>query len=229
MKSKVISASLALFLLTTFAINAYAYQIVGLDNFQKEQTYIDDVFTDNNASNWYYPSVVSAYEYGLMDGIGNNLFSPNGNITIAQAIAIAVRINCIYFDGGIPEFETDVENTWYDAYVQSGFRRNIIESSYPNYNASARRAQFAEILSKSINPLDFEEINWIDDGAISDVPMNADYANAVYMLYRAGVLTGDDAGNFNPNSTITRAEAAAIITRIVDPDLRQSVIINGDY
>ena len=76
----------------------------------------------------------------------------------------------------------------------------------------------------------FVQINWVINGAIPDVPMSSDYADAVYMLYRAGVLVGSDStGKFNPDSTITRAEAAALITRIVDPSLRQSIELNGEY
>ena len=47
-------------------------------------------------------------------------------------------------------------------------------------------------------------------------------------LYRAGVLTGsDDAGSFRPNTTIRRSEAAAIVTRMADPDLREQFTLTG--
>ncbi len=49
------------------------------------------------------------------------------------------------------------------------------------------------------------------------------YNGKVLFLYRAGILTGSDwMGNFNPDSTITRAEAAAIISRIADRRLRKT-------
>ena len=58
--------------------------------------------------------------------------------------------------------------------------------------------------------------------------MSASYADAVYTLYRAGVLTGsDDAGSFRPNTTIRRSEAAAIVTRMADPDLREQFTLTG--
>lgn len=44
-----------------------------------------------------------------------------------------------------------------------------------------------------------------------DVPADADYAEAVKTLYQMGIFTGDDKGNFNPDQTITRAEAAKVI------------------
>ena len=42
----------------------------------------------------------------------------------------------------------------------------------------------------------------------SKVPLDAAYADAVYRLYRAGVLTGSDSlGTFGPDSSITRGAA----------------------
>ncbi len=48
-----------------------------------------------------------------------------------------------------------------------------------------------------------------------DVSAQADYAEAVAALYELGIMTGDGAGNFNPESTITRAEVAAILCRLL--------------
>ena len=52
-------------------------------------------------------------------------------------------------------------------------------------------------------------------GTFPDVPEDAGYAEAVEALAELGVLQGDNAGNFNPYSTITRAEAATIICRLL--------------
>ncbi len=48
-----------------------------------------------------------------------------------------------------------------------------------------------------------------------DVPKSAAYFEAVNTLYEIGIITGDENGNFNPNSTITRAEAATMICRLL--------------
>lgn len=52
-------------------------------------------------------------------------------------------------------------------------------------------------------------------GAFPDIPANAPYAEAVAVLSQMGIITGDDKGNFNPNSTIKRSEAATIICRLM--------------
>jgi len=48
-----------------------------------------------------------------------------------------------------------------------------------------------------------------------DVAADADYANAVSVLSDLGMIKGDDKGNFNPDATITRAEFATMVTRLL--------------
>lgn len=228
---KLCSILLAVLLLCSMSVTALAYQVITLENFTKDLTYTSDTFNDNHTSDWFYENVAAVYQYGLMNGSGDNKFNPSGNITLAETITVAERINCIYNYGELPEFEADDDNdTWYAPYVREALAAGIISEALSDYNSAATRAEFAKILAASIDSIDLEAINIVDDGAIPDVSMSADYADAVYLLYRAGILTGSDSnGTFNPSSTITRAEAAAIITRIVDPDLRQSVELSGEY
>lgn len=69
-------------------------------------------------------------------------------------------------------------------------------------------------------------ISNIEEGAIPDVPVDASYAEAVYRLYDAGVLTGNDSyGTFAPFSYITRGAAAALIGRMADASLRKAVTL----
>ena len=49
-----------------------------------------------------------------------------------------------------------------------------------------------------------------------DVPQDADYAQAVSMLAELEIITGDERGNFNPDSTVTRGEMAAILCRLLE-------------
>lgn len=48
-----------------------------------------------------------------------------------------------------------------------------------------------------------------------DVPENASYAKAAEVLVELGVFQGDSQGNFNPDNSITRAQAATVICRLV--------------
>lgn len=51
------------------------------------------------------------------------------------------------------------------------------------------------------------------------------YADEILALYRAGILTGDERTRaFRPSDTITRAEAAAIISRVALPTTRIKIV-----
>lgn len=55
----------------------------------------------------------------------------------------------------------------------------------------------------------------VTDSVFPDVPANSSYKNAVETLHALGIINGDDQGNFNPDNTITRAEAATIICKMM--------------
>ncbi len=198
---------------------------VGLHNFVKSQSYTQRVFTDVAVSDWYYGNVASAYEYSIMNGKGESTFEPIGNITIAEVITIAARMNSIYYNGTTETIGAH-SSDWYIPYVTYAQENGILDEfdlTYINYDAHATRTEFAQILAHAISEKDLGQINIIPDGAIPDVNTSNPYANSVYLLYRAGILTGSDSRNsFMPDTTITRAEAAAIITRIINKNLRVS-------
>ena len=51
-----------------------------------------------------------------------------------------------------------------------------------------------------------------------DVDTSESYYTALAILSKLGIFAGDDKGNFNPNDTITRAEAAAVVIRMLGMD-----------
>lgn len=52
-------------------------------------------------------------------------------------------------------------------------------------------------------------------GPFPDVDETAAYAEAVETMKELGIMVGDEKGNFNPNKTVTRAEMAAIVCRML--------------
>ena len=48
-----------------------------------------------------------------------------------------------------------------------------------------------------------------------DVDPEADYADAVNLLSELGIVVGDGTGHFNPGATISRAETAVILCRLI--------------
>ena len=195
-------------------------------HFEKATIYFQDQYSDVPANQWYTGSVATAFELGLMKGDSGN-FRPFGDVTIAEAITMAARIHSIYTTGS-ESFDQSEGNVWYQTYLDYAFKNGVISRAYYNCDATqkANRSQFAEIFAASLPDEALAAMNEVSNGAIPDVDMSSDYANAVYQLYRAGILTGNDAnGTFAPTTYITRAEAAAIVSRMAESNNRQSITL----
>jgi len=194
-------------------------------HFERVTVYYQDQFTDVPADQWYTGSVANAFELGLMKGNSVDTFNPYGDVTVAEAITMAARIHSIY-SKGTENFDQSVGGAWYQTYLDYALANGIISRAYYNSDVThkASRAQFAEIFSNSLPAEALAAINNVADNAIPDVKMTDSFAEFVYKLYRAGILTGSDAnGTFNPQTFITRAEAAAIVSRMAESNNRVQI------
>ena len=64
--------------------------------FTKTNTYTKGQFKDVKDTAWYEKEVQSAYELGFMNGTSADVFAPDGNVTVAQGITMASRVNASY-------------------------------------------------------------------------------------------------------------------------------------
>mgnify|MGYP002553501543 CR=1 FL=1 len=161
------------------------------------------------------------YKMGLLNGKSAGRFDPASNLTLAEAAKLAACLNKIY-ETGKQDFASDP--VWYLPYVEYLSEQGLMSISVADWSAKATRAQFAALLAASLPQEALVPINDISDGAIPDVSAGAWYHDAVYTLYRAGVLTGSGSnGSFLPDANIQRSEVAAIIARMADINQRKKV------
>ena len=184
-----------------------------LPGFEKSGTYTDGLFIDVAPEDWYCGNVALAFSLGLMVGNGDGSFNTDGNISIAECVSIAARIHAAYTGADIP---TAKGSLWYEGAVRYALENGILTEAFEDYSVPVSRRLFAQILSCALPPQVLEEVNRIEAGTIPDVAEDS----AVYLLYRAGVLRGDEDGSFYPDTQIRRCEVAAIVTRMVVPALR---------
>ena len=195
--------------------------------FGKVRSYSTAGFSDVDLTEWYAPYVESVYETGLMSGLSGvkaGTFGVNGNMTLAQSVTIAARIYSSYA-GDKETFTMKSGDRWIDPYLRYAEKNNIITAQVAASDAAAldkavTRAQFAELISAAIGDSECAEINTIKSNQFSDIYETGTVGRAIYRLCRAGIITGDSHGNFNPDASINRAQVAAIVARVTDKALR---------
>ena len=184
-------------------------------------------FLDADESAWYGSQqqgvIKSVVQLGIMNGYTDGTFHPIGNITLSEAIKMAAVVHATCNNQTI-SFSASDGGKWYDAYLNYCVKNRIVSSDeYSSLDAYATRAQIAHIFAKATS--DFAVVNDIDYDYIPDVSERSEYADEILALYRAGILTGDERTRaFRPSDTITRAEAAAIISRVALPTTRIKIV-----
>lgn len=184
----------------------------GMENFRKVRDYGPGIYPDVPAGAWYEDGIRTLYERGLEEG--GRRFSPQSRVTLGDVVSLAVLIHRTYNGWAMPEGMSGLQYA-----LNTGI---VTADQYDDYTAPATRRSFAAIMAQALPTEALGTINIVMDGVIPDVPMTDPGAPGIYRLYRAGVLVGGDAqGTFHPDGLVTRASAAVIAARMVEPGLRR--------
>ena len=127
----------------------------------------------------------------------------------------------ILYNGGDPlnDIKPDPK-VWYKPYMDYALNLGIIDTDLSSRQGEKiTRREYVYIFSRALPASAFREIN-----IITSIPDVADstsaYGQAIHKFYRAGIVIGNDKGEFMPDKTISRAEVATILVRMMDTSYR---------
>lgn len=182
-----------------------------------------NVFSDVFPTDWYYNAIDELVTKGLMYGIGNDAFSPNTNTTRAMLVAMLYRYCGEKLENGWSRTNTfsDVEDgIWYSEAVEWAYRNGIV-SGYTEYafrpEQAITREEMTQVFVKFMgyrgyvldSEMDCREM-FKDGNKIQDWALHS-----VNAIVESGLMVGDVEGNFNPGKAATRAEAGAVLVRMM--------------
>lgn len=176
-------------------------------------------YEDVGEKDWFSADLITATQAGLLNGTGGNKFSPRGNVTVAQAITLACRLHA-GFHYGTTLTLTKGEPWYQPALDYAGLFGLYCPAGDPN--RACTREEFVAILDSAVPQISLPPrhtgMAFPNDVFQSDV-----YRAAVARFYQAGIVDGlkqDGAITFLPRGNLTRAQAAAILTRLIRPESR---------
>ncbi len=171
------------------------------------------VFNDVQSGSWYENSVAYMVDRGLMNGVGNGRFNPEGNVTRAMLVTILYRAAGSPSVKGMDNPFKDVPQKWYTDAVIWAANMGVVNGVKPdrfNPDGNITREQIATILYRyegSPNAADtlppFADSRDISAYALK--PMNWAIDN--------GLINGTGGGKLSPLNTATRAQIATILAR----------------
>lgn len=168
-------------------------------------------FTDVTGKDWFYENVAACYEDGIMGGTEPTVFSPYDLLPEEQTATLCARLRAQRLGEEIPAQAPG--EAWYGPYLR--YLADLELSITPGVQCT--RARFLTMLGAVLDDQVLTPVYTVDL-----LPDTKD--ETVLRFYRAGILNGmDKYGSFIPNKTLTRAEAATMVSRILVPGLRVAV------
>lgn len=183
---------------------------------QQEQA--QSSFSDTE-EHWAKEQIREAYAWGLVNGYPDRSFNPNGSISGIEGIFMMSRMmNCLDGEesgsGTADDIDWSKIPEWAKAGIQEASALRIATQSRFYGESTLNRLQFAIMLSKAmeLQPIEVPDsaLTFLDQDTIP-----SENLGSIHALRVLGIINGNN-GNFYPNQTVTRAEAAAMLSRIFD-------------
>ena len=170
-------------------------------------------FNDLTGYDWAKVAIETLAEKGIINGVADDKFAPEGTLTreaAAKIICLAAGIEPAA--EGVAFADVDA-NAWYAPYIaalnKAGIINGVSDTAFGIGN-NVTREDFAVMICRALNYTATNSSSFTDAADIS-----AYAADAVNALFEKGIVGGYEDGSFKPKANISRAEGAKIIFGIL--------------
>ncbi len=159
-------------------------------------------FIDVDKNDWFYEAVEYVYENEIMNGVSDNTFGSNDNVTRAMVWTVLARISGADVNGGDP---------WYAKSQAWAIESGVSDGTDPEFDIT--REQIVTMLYRFAGSPKVS-------GTIAGYPDGTDVSewayDAMVWAVNEGLIKGDDYGKINPLKNATRAELSVMLMRFDD-------------
>jgi hypothetical protein len=180
-------------------------------------------FSDINNVTWAKEAIETMATLGIISGVGNGKYDPNGNVTRAQFAKLVVRTLGLEGETAPLTF-TDVKpSDWFYNDVALAVKYGIVTGKSKTTfapNDQITRQDMAVMMYRALKLIDptikATDINGSLKG-FSDQSSIAPYAReACAVMVENNIINGVGGNRFSPTTYATRAQAAVILYRFMD-------------
>jgi len=178
-------------------------------------------FTDLPESHWAYTHITRLTYEGAITGYPDGTFGPSRNITRAEFLAVVV--------GALlsrPEAPPAGQH-WATNIMQAAEKNNLLEAgefAQDTWGQAISRQEMAKIMARGAQYVQKEALETktsVYTSKITDFSSIPErYLSYVAQVYAKGIVTGYPDGSFGGERQATRAEAATMVVRLIDPTYR---------
>ena len=168
---------------------------------------------------WAHEAILRTTSLGIVNGFPDGTFRPNLKVTRAEFAAMLVRAMHLNPQDGVALSFKDVGQIpkWAKSYIAAASSAGIINGYQDGTFRAGDTVTRAEMAVMLVRAAKLPRGNNTQVLNFTDADMIPNWASeAIAAAQAAGIVQGYKTGYFSPNSGTTRAEAAAVILRLLD-------------
>lgn len=186
-------------------------------------------------NDWSQGAMTAAVDNGLLGGVGDGRIAPQGEVTRAQMAAIINRAFGAEKQASLSSYSDVAADAWYAVDMAKAVQMGTFSGTGNGLLEPDRAITREEAFSVLARAFALEAGDDSSLASFSDGAQVSSWAKgSVSAMVAAGYVNGSDGNRLNPQQTITRAEFAAVMSKIVaqyidaDSTLNRSLEIDGN-
>lgn len=163
---------------------------------------------------WAKETITQLTDQNIISGYPDGSFRPDNSVSVAEFIKIATS-----------SIDEDIEggegSNWYVPYVDKALDMGLVkDGEFSKYNREITRGEMARIISRALEK-EPQNVNKLKRQITDFNKIPSEIKDHVAKVYAAGIITGYEDGSFKYDRTATRAEASAMLLRLLNEDERK--------
>ncbi|MDR0406395.1 MAG: S-layer homology domain-containing protein, partial [Clostridiales bacterium] len=176
-------------------------------------------FQDLDGAAWAIEAIGYLSDRGIVGGVSKTAFEPLRGVTRAEFLKMLLEAFNIADGAANADFTDVAEDDWYYAYAAAAQTRGIIRGDDTGAfrpNDLITREDMAVLCVRALDGVGKRLTETAAEIVFDDRDQFSVYATeAIARMQKAGVLNGRGGGRFAPRDYANRAEAAAIVYRLM--------------
>lgn len=195
----------------------------------KKQGLKDIKFIDLKDTHWAYIAITDLCDRGIIIGYSDNSFRPNDQVTRSQFATMLVKSLGLDTKSKTQTFKDVPLKRWDYSAVEAAksYLTGYKKSNGELFFYGERNAVREDMAVALVKALELTVVS--NDGELQEIfddyeSISENLRDFVYTAYKEGIMVGSN-GKFNPQGSLTRAEAAALLEKLIE---KTEKIVVGD-
>ncbi|WP_312091399.1 S-layer homology domain-containing protein [Aminipila sp.] len=202
----------SMILMGTLIISTAAAAYAGSSSRVADKT----IYTDLKSTNWAYEAVNTMSQKAIVKGYNDGSFKPANVVTYGEFIKMAL-VAATGEDVG-----NSTKGNWATNYYNKALELKYFGSTdikAEQLNNQIPRSDMTLIVSSILGEKKIDNYDELESN-LKDINSTVKHDYDIIKAYASGIITGYEDNTFRPENTLTRAESATVIYRLVDESKR---------